>query len=208
MVAAAVASSSDPASDWGQPESSTTQRHAPSKKSNAVVRDDWEDDDDDEEEAPSDEKNKQIWEEAYVPEFCISSIVLRALPFRDTKAPAPMPLFSPSSSRSTTSPPPPAAFQPALKILKRPTNAVTNTESRTPSPASSETLKEREARYQEARNRIFGEGSASSTDIEAKKPTGIARNPHGPDSPANVGEGGQAGFAKRRAQAPPQSPSK
>ncbi|KAJ8082140.1 hypothetical protein PM082_007987 [Marasmius tenuissimus] len=191
-MATTTVASPDSASDWGQPESSTSQRHAP-KKSNTVIRDDWEDDDD-EEESPSDERNKEIWEEA------------------NTKVPAPMPVLSPSSSsHSAMSPPPPAAFQPALKILKRPANATTPAGNRTPSPALSESLKEREARYQEARNRIFNEGdSETKRSTPTPTPTGIARNPHGPTATASSDthtNEGQAGFGKRRTQAPPKAPA-
>ncbi|KAG7095695.1 hypothetical protein E1B28_006409 [Marasmius oreades] len=177
MATAAVASSSDSASDWGQPETSVHQPR-PGARSKAVVRDDWEDEED--EESPNDEANKRIWEKA------------------DSKAPTPMPVVSTTSSRSVTSPPPPGAFQPALKILKRPTSAI-NVHPRTPSPASSESLKEREARYQEARSRIFGDADSGS-ESKLSLATNITRNPYGPSSSqASAADG----FGKRGAPAPP-----
>ncbi|KAK1230509.1 hypothetical protein PQX77_006437 [Marasmius sp. AFHP31] len=213
-MATATAASSDSASDWGQPEPSTSQQHA-AKKSNTVVRDDWEDEEE-EEESPSDERNKEIWEEAYVSHSIKLPFAIpdKSFMLRNTKVPAPMPVLSPSSSsRSATSPPPPAAFQPAFKILKRPSNATTPAGNRTPSPASLESLKEREARYQEARNRIFNEGDSETkrpTPTPTPTPTGIARNPHGPtvtaSSDTHTNEG-QAGFGKRRTQAPPKAPA-
>jgi len=188
----------------------TSQRHAP-KKSNAAVRDDWEDDDE-EEELPSDERNRQIWEEAYVSKYLNRAIVLTLFVLRNTKVPAPMPVFSPSSS-SVVPPPPPAAFQPALKILKRPTNTTMQAGNRTPSPASSESLKDREARYQEARNRIFGDVSSGDSETKRPTPAGVARNPYGPttssDTPMHTVEPeGPVGFGKRLTHAPPQAPHK
>ncbi|KAF9260748.1 hypothetical protein L218DRAFT_962328 [Marasmius fiardii PR-910] len=177
MATAAVASDSN--SDWGQPESTqAVHKSGPGPKSKAAVRDDWEDEE--EEELPSDEGNKRMWEEA------------------NSKATTPMPEVSTSSSRSITSPPPPGAFQPALKILKRPTNSTSMGQPRTPSPASSESLKEREIRYQEARNRIFGD-AGSGSELKLSPPsTTIARNPYGPSQGTTA-----EGFNKRLAPAPP-----
>ncbi|KAK7040718.1 hypothetical protein VNI00_009624 [Paramarasmius palmivorus] len=154
-------------------------RRAPKPK--AVVRDDWEDDEDDDE-LPDEETNKKIWADA------------------DSKVPAPMPVVNVSSSRSVASPPPAAAFQPALKILKRPTPNQTNVDSRTPSPASAESLKDREARYQAARNRIFGRESESGlTETPTTSPR-ILREPYGPQDNTD-----SAGFGKRQAKAPKDS---
>uniref|UniRef100_A0A0W0FV14 SUZ RNA-binding domain-containing n=1 Tax=Moniliophthora roreri TaxID=221103 RepID=A0A0W0FV14_MONRR len=153
-------------------------------KPKAVVPDDWEDDDDEEEEEeepPSEETNKKIWEDA------------------NSKVPAPMPVLNISSSSSVTSAPPPAVFQPMLKILKRPTSNQTNIDSRTPSPASAESLRDREARYQAARNRIFGNESASSSTETATTTPRILRDPYGPDA---TDTNDATGFAKRRAKPP------
>ena len=108
------------------------------------------------------------------------------LPFRNSQTSAPMPTIIPSASSShPVVPPPPAAFQPQLKILKRPTNA---SPSPSPSPhVNTQSLQEREARYQAARERIFGSGSssaeASSSSLSAKKEEGAKhiRQPKGPE---------------------------
>lgn len=102
---------------------------------------------------------------------------------------APMPAFivSSSSSASMVPPPPAAAFQPALKILKRPVNNRTNS---SPSPSvPKESIEEREARYQAARDRIFGENAssgsvsseASTVQLSSKNDNTVIRNPRGPD---------------------------
>ena len=113
---------------------------------------------------------------------------------RNTKSPHPMPalIISPSATSSRTIiSPPPGAFQPAMRILKRPSNSNSPT---TPSAATpSETIKEREAKYQAARERIFGEEdgtsySSSQSAQESKSPApaqdksivSIVRNPRGP----------------------------
>ena len=122
---------------------------------------------------------------------------------------------SSSTPSSTANLPPQAAFQqgPAIKILKRPTS---NSPSPAPSPQganTAETLKEREARYQAARDRIFGgtltptgedsgkEGSRPSSANSAKPQVKIAREPLGPpgDHPQATSSAGQTrGFANRR----------
>ncbi|KAI3614239.1 hypothetical protein WG66_000286 [Moniliophthora roreri] len=171
-------------------------------KPKAVVPDDWEDDDDEEEEEeepPSEETNKKIWEDAYVfPNFRRGRLT-RLLGSSNSKVPAPMPVLNISSSSSVTSAPPPAVFQPMLKILKRPTSNQTNIDSRTPSPASAESLRDREARYQAARNRIFGNESASSSTETATTTPRILRDPYGPDA---TDTNDATGFAKRRAKPP------
>ncbi|THV02183.1 hypothetical protein K435DRAFT_852999 [Dendrothele bispora CBS 962.96] len=203
---------SSSSSDWEFDRATSTVAR---RKEVETVRDDWEDDDD-EPEVASEEVNRKIWEEA------------------DRKAPAPMPLVSSASTA-----PPPGAFQPTMKILKRPqTNSNPSSAPGTPSPVgglsasvSTESLQEREARYQAARNRIFGEnpGSdqsntsstislplSSSTSREErfrassnKSPpaTTVTRNPRGPENSHGIGEKGvtsSRGFEGRRAK--PQTP--
>jgi SUZ domain len=99
-------------------------------------------------------------------------------------------IISPSatSSRSVLSPPP-GAFQPTMRILKRPSDSTSPTPP--PSSSTSEPIKAREARYQAARDRIFGEENGpnnSSSQLARKSPASaqdnpivsIVRNPRGP----------------------------
>lgn len=148
-----------------------------------------------------------------------------------------------ASTGQSLAPLPPAALQPMLRILKRPSpNASANNvgvpssaplTSSSPGPTSGSgsgsgvtspalrgTLAEREAQYQEARNRIFGEkeklgctsghGSSVSMSRTSSSSGGvvIARDPLGPASESELdpGMGGQAlgpgrpakGFGERR----------
>lgn len=118
---------------------------------------------------------------------------------------APMPQFvmgGLSTGGASVTSPPPAAFQPALRILKRPTASPSSFSSTSslPTPGSgssstsSSTYAEREARYQAARDRIFGDNSPSpstpnepnqpSTQSSSSKPSPplvrIVREPKGP----------------------------
>ncbi|KAF8553497.1 hypothetical protein OG21DRAFT_1510168 [Imleria badia] len=144
-----------------------------------------------------------------------------------------MPEFIVASASTSQSlpPPPPAAFQPMLRILKRPSPNTTASNagvassvpltSPSPGPTSGSgsgeggtspgprgTLAEREAQYQEARSRIFGEkeklrGSSSGGVVIVRDPLGPASEPdpdpgvagqdkvHGPGRPAK-------GFGERR----------
>ncbi|KAF8241073.1 hypothetical protein L208DRAFT_1383489 [Tricholoma matsutake] len=165
MAPTSSQNSSDP---WDQPTASTSFRPRALVKA-APIPDDWEDDEDDEEPQNEDD-NRRIWEDA------------------NTKSPNPMPalIISPSatSSRSVLSPPP-GAFQPTMRILKRPSNSTSPTPP--PSSSTSETIKQREARYQAARERIFREendtANSSSQPVRESKspiPNQIVRNPRGP----------------------------
>ncbi|TFY71770.1 hypothetical protein EVG20_g1226 [Dentipellis fragilis] len=120
----------------------------------AGVVDDWEDDSDPEGETEAD--NQKIWDDA----IRHVAHLLRNECYTDRNTRAPMPQLVLSSS-STTQPPtslPPTIFQAPIRILKR------NPNSASPSPAQSgsgtptqESLAEREARYQAARQRIFAD---------------------------------------------------
>ncbi|KAF8416743.1 hypothetical protein L210DRAFT_149018 [Boletus edulis BED1] len=115
-----------------------------------------------------------------------------------------------ASTSQSSPPPPPAAFQPALRILKRPsTNANANNAgvvssapltssspgptsgsgsgSGVTSPAPRGTLAEREAQYQEARSRIFGEKESRSSGGVV-----IVRDPLGPTSEPELEPGSKA----------------
>jgi len=112
------------------------------------VPDDWEDDDDDDE-PQTEQDNKRIWETA------------------NAKAPNPMPdliISGPSTSTYHITSPPQSVLQPMMRILKRPPSNTGQTPS--PAPLTADSLKERETRYQEARERIFGfEQPDSDTNI-------------------------------------------
>ncbi|KAG2073858.1 hypothetical protein BDR04DRAFT_249108 [Suillus decipiens] len=111
------------------------------RKPQQVVPDDWDNDEDEEED------NAKVWEDA------------------NNKAPMPQLIISPSSTGTCVVPPPPAAFQPTMRILKRPSPSQSASNSTTSlSSQTRNTLAEREAQYQEARNRIFGTASEHVSD--------------------------------------------
>ncbi|KAK0223937.1 hypothetical protein IW262DRAFT_1370017 [Armillaria fumosa] len=139
------------ADDWDAPSASTpvTTRAA------APVRDDWEDDEDEDEaqaEAPTEEANQRLWNDA------------------NTKPAAPMPTVVSSSTPT----PPPAAFQPAMRILKRPGTGTVANAAAAPSAGEEGSFREREARYQAARERIFGGEREQATGAST-----VLRNPRG-----------------------------
>ncbi|KAG5335579.1 hypothetical protein C0989_000968 [Termitomyces sp. Mn162] len=153
----AVGTSSQlPSDSWDQPHIPSTPRY---KMATQVrVPDDWDDEEEGEDgedgEPVAEESNKRIWEDA------------------NAKAPNPMPelIVAPSTTSSNhVVPPPLGAFQPTMRILKRPESG-TNNKPATP-PPSAESLKEREARYQAARERIFGSDSEAVTPY-SKEATG------------------------------------
>lgn len=110
-----------------------------------------------------------------------------------------------TTSSSTSVPlPPPAAFEAPLRILKRPSS-----NSKSPSPSTGvqiqKTFKEREAQYQAARERIFGEETSGKdkdssgsgkpkTALDSAK-SSIIRDPLGPTS---ITDGTKHGFHARR----------
>jgi hypothetical protein len=193
-----------------------TYNNVPSNPGNLVqthVPDDW-DNDDDEEEMDS----QRIWDAAYV-------ILLLPVPLppplgrkligilvRNAKSPMPELVISRSSTSATViSPPPTAVIQAPMRILKRQTSAATpsNTFSTSPSPIS-QSLAEREAKYQEARERIFGSPKRTGQD-GVKTPTpppnpvpNAIHNPSGletdkPGSDSNVSRA----FGSKRGKRPP-----
>jgi SUZ domain len=129
---------------------------------------------------------------------------------RNTKSPMPELIISRTSTSPAVVSPPTTAIQSPLRILKRPSSGSNNNHSSTPddtppsssstnisSLPSSKTFAEREAKYQAARDRIFGgshggdpasvaEASRTSLSPSSSQPptTSIVRNPRGP-SPLN-----------------------
>ena len=108
-------------------------------------------------------------------------------------------------------PPPPAAFQPALKILKRATTGPASPSPTTPSSAEvQKSYAEREAKYQAARQRIFNEAArpdvssdATSAATQTRDPlpvdtgsVGVIRAPRGPA--ADAGSTSSRGFGGKR----------
>ncbi|KAF5325237.1 hypothetical protein D9619_009868 [Psilocybe cf. subviscida] len=173
----------------------------------SVVRDDWEMDDDDEADTMTpiavEEQNKRIWEDA------------------NTKPQHPMPkvVMSRGASAPVTSPSLPLNQPPPMRILKRP-SATPAQVKQIASPG--ESFQEREARYQAARERIFGtsspdaagattpkdtqkkaSGSASpSSGPQVSPATKVIRDPRGPPNQSSVASDSR-GFGERTAQKPP-----
>ncbi|TCD67360.1 hypothetical protein EIP91_000227 [Steccherinum ochraceum] len=168
------------------------------KKVPAAVPDDW-DADEDEEDEP-----ERLWENA------------------NKKAPMPVVITSTGTSSSVISPPP-AAFQPSLRILKRPSASSSSAASSSNgSDAQQKTYAEREAQYQAARERIFGSGTTTptqgvSTSDRNKRssarypgsppgsasppPSTVIRNPRGPEDTTRTrgpDSGSGRGFNNRR----------
>ncbi|KAI8989636.1 hypothetical protein BD414DRAFT_484758 [Trametes punicea] len=174
---------------WGSPSNAVLSPRIPTSTS-TTVRDDWDDDEDDV--AQEEVDPQKLWEEA------------------NSRAPMPQVVIAGSSTcHSTALSPPPAALQPVLRILKRPSASTSTTTSMAGSPSprasatsspspsldASKSYAEREARYQAARERIFGEspdgnksadGSSSTTTSANNNSDGvsvqIAREPKGPPS--------------------------
>jgi hypothetical protein len=130
-------------------------------------------------------------------------------------------------SSTTVAPSLPLNQPPTMRILKRPTGSGLSSPSGSSTNLSSlgETLQEREARYQAARERIFGHSSPDSMDSrdKSKSPTGkkptpsptstspppankVVRDPRGPTNSADnsKGKAESKGFS-RTTRAPPPS---
>ncbi|KAF8065058.1 hypothetical protein FPV67DRAFT_1501321 [Lyophyllum atratum] len=201
-MAAAASPSQQPSDPWDlptPPSSSSRRPPAPVQP----VPDDWDDDDAEEPE----QDNQRIWEDA------------------NAKAPNPMPALIIAPSATSPHPvlsPPPGAFLHTMRILKRPSNS-SNPSTPPPNSTSTESLKEREARYQAARERIFGAGeesppasaNASSQSLSSKdkrerrgpnpqnsQGVAVVRNPRGPAG-ANDGRTPPRGFGEQRIKPPP-----
>ena len=120
-----------------------------------------------------------------------------------------------TSSTSVALPSLPLNQPPQMRILKRPSPSLTPTVSTNSGSAAGETLKEREARYHAARERIFGASPNEEQENDDKKSIRkVVSPPHSPDPPAIVklvreprGPDGSnfdtKGFGERKAQRPP-----
>ena len=138
---------------------------------------------------------------------------------RNAKAPMPELVISSSNTTSVVPPPPADILRSPMRILKRPT-ASPNFSTNFAASQSSDTLAEREARYQAARERIFGgdgDATKNASDISVVSKskgrhsqigecspvpasnTNVLRNPLGPsDSPCNqTSKGFKRGSGKR-----------
>ncbi len=139
----------------------------------------------------------------------------------NSKVHHPMPtLVISRASSSVSTPSLPLNQPPPMKILKRPSASATPSSTSTTTPVG-ETFQEREARYQVARERIFGvsgEQSAESTDPATKvqgsskkasssapspsPTTKVTRNPRGPPN-STSGAVSENGFKGRRKPSTP-----
>ncbi|KII91491.1 hypothetical protein PLICRDRAFT_38251 [Plicaturopsis crispa FD-325 SS-3] len=183
---AAAAHTQRPADSWDidQPSASTSQIQTRRRIPSAPIHDDWDASSDDEEEADFEKKQQKLWEDA------------------NARAPMPQIVIAKSSASIVVAPPPTT-----MRILKRPssTNATPTLKS-SANGNQGETLKEREAKYHAARERIFGEpqpGGKTNAESGTSKPkVGVLRNPKGPAESTGKGEGEVAkGFGKRRNKA-------
>ena len=129
-------------------------------------------------------------------------------------------LISSSSTMSTAVPPPATAFQAPMRILKRPSSQNSSSNSSS-SQTPAESLAQREARYQAARERIFGGDDGSGINVsdsgngkfkhrELRKGSpslpavNVMRNPTGPSESSKDVEGGKVakGFKLRSSKRP------
>ncbi|THH08985.1 hypothetical protein EW145_g2344 [Phellinidium pouzarii] len=137
-------------------------RSISSKAKAKPVPDDWDNDEDDEDEEEVD--NAAVWRNA------------------DSKTPMPEVVLG--TSTSSVAPLPPSAFQAPLRILKRPTSSFNgNGPSMISDAYSQKSLKDREAAYQAARARIFGEAASPSPAVIAAD-SDSAAHPLGSNSSA------------------------
>ena len=122
-----------------------------------------------------------------------------------------MPELVVSGGTGTALPPPPAAFQPTLKILKRPTTGPVQPSTIAPSSTDVQnSYAEREAKYQAARQRIFNDTASPDVSSEARPAAvegsadtagvKVIRAPRGPsaDTSSSVDAKTSRGFARKR----------
>ena len=147
----------------------------------------------------------------------IKSRLLLIYKTRNAKIHHPMPsliISRGTSSTSVTLPSLPLNQPPQMRILKRPSPSLSPAASTNSGSAAGETLKEREARYHAARERIFGVSNEEQENDDKKKPIRKVVSPPLPSPPAIVklvreprGPDGSnfdtKGFGERKAQRPP-----
>ena len=117
-----------------------------------------------------------------------------------------------TSSTSVALPSLPLNQPPQMRILKRPSPSLSPIVSTNSGSTAGETLKEREARYHAARERIFGASNEEQGNNNDNKPTRkivspplsaasvkLVREPRGPDG-SNFDT---KGFGERKAKRPP-----
>jgi hypothetical protein len=149
-----------------------------------VVKDDWDDDDEDDEPPMNAEESKHAWETAYVRFAVFTFHECAFIVVRNSSAPMPQ-IVSALPSTSAPSVPVVATAllnQPTMKILKRPMSSSPASSTASPPPAS-EPLADRQARYEAARQKIFGSPSPSSGS-----PTGSGNASPNPSRPASSSE--------------------
>lgn len=92
----------------------------------------------------------------------------KLLVYSNVRTPMPEVVINPSSTGHSTIAPPAAALRPQLRILKRPSQSHSPSNSSSTLPTKS-TLAQREAQYLEARNRIFGVENASTSEVTTEQ---------------------------------------
>ncbi|KLO15515.1 hypothetical protein SCHPADRAFT_995772 [Schizopora paradoxa] len=201
----------------------------PSRTKDTVVVDDWDADGDDDGEVDANtiEEEKEKVEGAGFPGRRVNGIAENEAIWEAANAKAPAPkidVVAATSLRPGAFVPPPELFQAPIRILKRP-EASKETISQGPKTLSKEEqerqLREKEAEYVKARERIFG-ASSSSVSVDSSKSESqtsdcteksgqlvdeerfrgvtVIRNPTGPSpSDENAGDGkASRGFGGRR----------
>jgi len=134
--------------------------------------------------------------------------------------PMPSLVISRNSTTIALTPSLPLHQPPQMRILKRPSPTTTAVPSAS-SVAAGGTLREREARYQAARERIFGvpgdeslQNTVDKNNGESKKASRtssynssvkVVREPRGPPNTNDTKEGNSRGFVERRGKQPPRS---
>lgn len=132
--------------------------------------------------------------------------------------PMPSLIISRGSSSIPATPSLPLNQPPAMRILKRPSPSQSPSQSSANLNSNGETLQQREARYQAARERIFGASSDGPQETGQKKnssqkslssqtppPPTVVREPRGPSSVSTDGQSipQNKGFGDRKAKRPP-----
>ncbi|KAF8513706.1 hypothetical protein BU17DRAFT_95061 [Hysterangium stoloniferum] len=153
ITTAGTTSSDDP---WAQPSPSVVSVSSRIPAQKIPVRESWDDDDDDDDDEHDEHEpqGKDLWNQA------------------NSRTPMPHIQISTTTTTTRIPVPPAAALQGPLRILKRPSAASSSSPSPSGGAQAQKSFKEREAQYQAARERIFGEAAAASkeTDKDAAGP--------------------------------------